>query len=99
MEIQRVEFDTRYGEGFFLLWVCTWDTHDWRSRPALFRYEDGKVYFIYGGVNKGREDRFAGEAQNIDDAIEVATEYLEWWLKECDALERPGRPPADCSDK
>ena len=95
MEIHKIELNTKYGAGFFLLWVCAWDTHDWRVSPFLFRYKDEKVYYMYGSVNG--EERFAGKAQNMDEAIEVATKYLAWWLKECDALERPGRPPADCS--
>jgi hypothetical protein len=96
MKIHRVEFDTKHGQGFFLLWVCAWDTHDWRLRGYMFRHRDEKVYFMYGGARG--EERFAGEAQNRDEAIEVAAKYLEWWLKKCDALERPGRPPADCNN-
>lgn len=97
MKIHKVDLETKHGKGFFLLWVCAWDTHDWKIRPALFKYEDGKVYFVI--VGRHGENRFAGEARNMDEAIAVATNYLEWWLRECDALERPGRPLADCEDE
>lgn len=97
MELHKIDLKTRHGKGFFLLWVCVWDTHDWRVRPYLFKYKEGKVYFRAGGTHG--EKRFSGKAQNIDDAIDVAINYLEQWLKECNALEHPGRPKADCNEK
>jgi len=66
----------------FALGVWARDEFESRERFYRFKYENGLVYFTYGGTDK----RFAGQAQNDDDAIRVATEYLAWWLWICGAI-------------
>jgi len=67
---------------FFTLGVWARDEFESRERGYPFKYENGLVYFMYGGTDK----RFAGQAQSEEDAIRVATGYLAWWLWTCGAI-------------
>jgi hypothetical protein len=64
--------------------ISTWVRDEYQSKEAYypFKHENGLVYFVYGGTDK----RFAGQAQNDEDAIQVATEYLAWWLSSINAI-------------
>ena len=66
----------------FTLGVWARDEFESRERGYPFKYENRLVYFMYGGTDK----RFAGQAQSDEDAIQVATEYLAWWLWTCGAI-------------
>src|SRR5258706_3954714 len=66
----------------FSISVWARDEFESRERAYPFKHENGLVYFVYGNTDK----RFAGQAQNDDDAIRVATEYLAWWLWFCGAI-------------
>jgi len=66
----------------FSISVWARDEFESKERSYPFKYENGLVYFMYGGTDK----RFAGQAQNDQDAIRVATEYLAWWLWTCGAI-------------
>jgi len=64
--------------------ISVWARDEYRSKESYYRFkhENGLVYFVYGGTDK----RFAGQAQNDEDAIQVATEYLAWWLSSINAI-------------
>ena len=81
MKVLNVQKNVEHPDSFSIS-VWARDEFESRERTYPFKHESGLVYFMYGGTDK----RFAGQAQNEDDAIRVATEYLAWWLSYCGAI-------------
>jgi hypothetical protein len=81
MKVLGVHKDAKL-PGSFLISVWARDDFETKERSYPFKHENGLVYFMYGGTDK----RFAGQAQNYNEAIHIATEYLAWWLWTCGAI-------------
>ena len=84
MKVIKVD-DSEFGTtGFFTIWVWARDV-TWRESPYLFKYKSGQVYFMLG--SRQSDKRYIKEAENEKVAVEVATKYLEEWLRYCRAID------------
>lgn len=83
MQIIDIKFYDGIHLGQFTIFVLGQEVYrTWVKNAYLFNYKNGNVYFSAGGV----EDRFAGKANDREEIIKVAIEYLESWLIACSAI-------------
>lgn len=87
MKILKIEFSKKILTRFYI-YVWAPDEYRWTVKPFAFKYENWRVYFLVGGQDKEKDRRLAGEAHNREEAVERATNYLESWLNDIQAVGR-----------
>jgi hypothetical protein len=66
--------------------ICVREKNEpkWKEKPYSFKFEQKLVFFLARGEDEYKW--FAGQAQNKDEAIQIAIKYLETWIPNIDSM-------------